>query len=193
MTTLRRPIILVFALVLALALAVTVSAQGATKRVALVIQFPNRSYTEIVTVPVTATTADALKEAAIPVGIAQLPFGPGLCNIDGVGNPVDDCFADPAHFWAYFHLNGAQWDSALTGIGGYVPADEAVEGFAWSGFDENFNPTVKPPVKTFSQIEAELTPAPPPNEVPEPATIVLLGGGLTALAAYARKRRAAHS
>lgn len=193
MTILRRPIVLISAVVLVLALAVTASAQGSAKRVALVIQFPDRTYTEIVTVPDTATTADVLKEAVIPVGIAQLPFGPGLCNIDGVGNPVDDCFADPAHFWAYFHLDGAQWESALTGIGGYVPANEAVEGFSWSGFDENFNPTVKPPVKTFSQIEAELNPAPPPNEVPEPATIVLLGGGLAALAAYARKRRAARS
>ena len=193
MTTLRRPIVFIFALMLVLALAVTASAQGSTKRVALVIQFPDHSYTEIVTVPETATTADVLKEAVIPVGIAQLPFGPGLCNIDGVGNPVDDCFADPTHYWAYFHLNGSQWENAQTGIGGYVPGDEAVEGFAWSGFDENFNPTVKPPVKTFSQIEAELTPPPPPNEVPEPATILLLGGGLTALTAYARKRRAARS
>ena len=193
MTTLRRPIVLIFAVLLVLGLAATASAQGGTKRVALVIQFPDRSYTEIVTVPDTATTADVLQAAVIPVGIAQLSFGPGLCNINGVGNPVDDCFADPAHFWAYFHLNGAQWDSALTGIGGYVPADKAVEGFAWSGFDANFNPTIKPPVMSFSQIEAEHTPPPPPNEVPEPATILLLGGGLTALAAYARRRGAARS
>lgn len=34
-------------------------------------------------------------------------------------------------------------------------------------------------------------PPPPPNEIPEPATIALLGGGLASLAAYARHRRAA--
>ncbi|MCW5859691.1 MAG: hypothetical protein KIS63_15435, partial [Caldilineales bacterium] len=63
-------------------------AQAASKRVALVIQFPARTYTEIVTVPADATAAQVLDAAVIPVGLAQFPWGPGLCNIDGVGNPA---------------------------------------------------------------------------------------------------------
>ncbi len=185
----RKSILIAFLVALvAISLVATAYAQSATKRVALVIQFPTRTYTEIVTVPDNATAAQVLEAAIIPVGVAQFPWGPGLCNIDGVGNPATtaDCFADPTHYWAYFHLNGNTWAVASTGIGDYKPVDRAVEGFAWSGFDANYNPTVYPPVKTFEQIERE-TP-PPPAEIPEPTTILLMGSGLAGLVAYARRR-----
>ncbi len=79
------------------------------------------------------------------------------------------------------------WASALEGIGAYDPADGAVEGFAWSGFDESFNPTVQPPVYTFAQIE-DMTSSPEPVSIPEPSTILLLAGGAAGLAAYVRMR-----
>ncbi|MDW8269951.1 MAG: hypothetical protein RMN24_12380 [Anaerolineae bacterium] len=137
-----------------LALLTTAALAQETKRVALVIAFPDHTYSEIVTVPADATTADVLEAAIIPVGMVELSWGTAICNIGGVGNPVDDCFADPLHFWAYYHLEDGEWVGSDVGIADFVPADRAVEGFAWSGFDENFNPTVQPPVMTFEQVEA---------------------------------------
>jgi hypothetical protein len=129
-------------------------AQAPGKRVALVVKFPDYVYAEIVTVPVEATTADVLEAAVIPVGMREFTWGKAVCSIGGVGNPLDDCFADPNHFWAYYHLVDEAWVFSNVGVSNFVPADEAVEGFAWSGFDENFNPTVQPPVMTFAQVEA---------------------------------------
>lgn len=148
----RRFLAPLLTLVLLALVAVSALAQE-TKRVALVIEFPDYTYSEIVTVPADATTADVLEAAVIPVGMADLGWGIAVCNIGGVGNPVDDCFADPAHFWAYYHLEGDAWVGSQVGVSNFVPADQAVEGFAWSGFDENFNPTVQPPVMTFQQVE----------------------------------------
>jgi hypothetical protein len=183
----RLVVILLLALALAIVLVPAVfAADATTKQVGLVIAFPDgKTHLEIVSVPVAATTFDVLEAADINLITGN---GPTLCSINKVGCPATDCFCDSAHFWAYYHLNAAsRWEIAPQGIGGYKPLDGAVEGFAWSGFDANFMPTIQPPAYTFAQIVAETAPQPVP--VPEPATLLLLGSGLAGVAVYARARK----
>lgn len=154
----RHPRIFALAAALVLLLAVAVSAQSGDKQVGIVIQFPDALHTEIVTAPADANTAEVLESATVSAALADMGFGPALCNIDGVGNPVDDCFADPEHFWAFYTLNGDAWEASPVGVGDHVPGDGEVVGFAWSGFDADFNPTVAPPPRTFAQLEGESGP-----------------------------------
>jgi LPXTG-motif cell wall-anchored protein len=153
-----------------------------TKQVGLVIAFPDGTqHTEIVTVPAVATALDALQAAKITLASTDGGFGPAVCGINNVGCSITNCFCDAAHFWAYYHLNPAtsQWGAATEGVGTYVPANGSVEGFAWSGFDESYNPTIQPPVYTFDQIVAAPEPATLPKTGANPVTLVLSGlGGL---------------
>ena len=186
-----RRSLFMFALVVVL-LALTATAafaqSGGTKQVGLVVSFPDGTvHTEVVTVPTTATAIDALRAAKLTIATAEGAYGTSLCRINATGCPADNCFCDAQHFWAYYHLNGTAWVSAAEGAGTYVPADRSVEGFAWSGFDAQYNPTDKPPVYTFDQLLAAQT---QPVPIPEPATLLMLGGGIAAVAGYARRLRA---
>ena len=184
----RFVLVMLIVLVLCTLFAGTALAQApTTKQVGLVIAFPDGTeHLEVVTVPATGTTFDVLEAAGIDLVSGA---GPTLCSINKVGCPATNCFCDAAHYWAYFNLDGATstWVASSLGVGSVVLTNGAVVGFAWSGFDEVYNPTVQPPVYTFAQIVAKTTP--PPVSVPEPGTILLLGSGLAGVAAYVRLRK----
>jgi hypothetical protein len=182
----RFTIVSLLALLLALTLAGGALAEGPTKQVGLVIAFSDGSeHTEIVTVPVAATAFQALQAAAVNLVWADFGFGPAICKINADGCPADDCFCRDDRFWAFYELSGTSWVTSQVGAGQVVPADRAVLGFAWSGFDASYNPTVKPPVYTFAELEG----GDEPVAVPEPGTLLLLAGGASGILAYARTRR----
>jgi hypothetical protein len=159
----------------------------ATKQVGLVISFADGStQTKVVTVPSNATALDALKASDLTIETSETQFGPALCKINTSGCPATNCFCDAEHFWAYYHSDGGAWKTAAESAGAYVPADRAVEGFAWSGFDAQFAPNVKPPVYTFDQLLG--TPRTMPSTGYGVATLLLVAGGLAVLAGYALRR-----
>lgn len=101
-----------------------------------------------------ATALDALTASGVELAVAETDFGPAVCAILGVGQPVDNCFGDAeGRYWAFFFLNDAgEWEAAQVGVGGYPISDGQVLGFAWTGSDANYNPLVIPPVVTLAEI-----------------------------------------
>lgn len=188
-TLVRIGLVAAVALLLVGVVGSAVLAQGDTKRVGVVVRYGDGTeHLEIVSVPADATVEGVLLASSLDVEIAQSAWGPGLCKIGPDGCPADDCFC-ALEFWAFWILNeaGPAWEMAPTGIGGHVPTDESVVGFSWTAADANWNPLFEPPVYTFAEIEAANLPA----EIPEPATMLLFGGGLASLAGYMGLRRRA--
>lgn len=156
------------------------------KQVGLVIRWSDGSeHTEIVSVDADATGLDALLASSVEVATYDAGFGMAVCSIGGEGCPANDCFCDAEHFWGYWNLVDGEWVASAVGAANHVPADGAVDGWTWTGFDAEFDPTVEPPLYTYEEIEDMQAPA----EIPEPATLLLLGSGLAGLFAIARARR----
>ncbi len=184
--------LVLFLVLTALTASAALAQGGDTKQVGLVVTFADgKTSTQVVTVPKGASALDALQASKLAVVTAQSAQGPSLCKINDTGCPTDNCFCDQEHFWAYYHLNGNAWAAATEGAGVYVPANGAVEGFAWSGFDANFNPTTQPPVSTFDQLAATQQPASglQPGVVIA-AVLVVLAFAAAGAFLLARRRRA---
>jgi hypothetical protein len=156
-----------------------------SKRVGVVIRWSDGTeHTEIVSIPAAGTGLDALLATSVDVVTYDAGFGIAVCSIEGEGCPGDNCFCDMEHFWGYWNLIEGSWMSSMIGASAHVPADGDVDGWAWTGFDASYNPTVEPPLYSFDEIEA-MQDVP----IPEPATLMLVGSGLAGLVAFARTRR----
>ncbi len=185
-------------LLLAICSGSALAAPADTKHIGLVIGFPDGTeHTEVVTVPVSATTFDVLKAAKIDLVSAISDFGPAVCGINKVGCTADNCFCDKNHFWAYYHLDPATntWQASAQGVGAHVPANAAVEGLVWSAMDANFNPTDQPKVHTFQELSGAASQG-LPKTGSDLLTLVLTAGlslvalGLAARAVSSRRSRA---
>jgi hypothetical protein len=162
-------------IVLAAILVGTAFAQdGNTKRVGVVVAFPEgQPHVQVVTVPSDATTFDVLKASGLTLVTQPGQAGQALCKINETGCAADNCFCDAEHFWAYYHLNGSNWEASQGSVDSYKPANGAVEGFAWSGFDKDYNPTVKPAVYTFEQLQGASSAAGPTSSRVIPILILV--------------------
>jgi hypothetical protein len=157
-----------------------------SKQVGLVIRWSSGTeHTEIVTIPVDGSGLDALLAASVNVDSFDAGWGVSVCAIDGEGCSADDCFCDFEHFWGYWNLVDGAWASSVVGASAHIPAHGDVDGWSWTGFDDAFNPTVEPTLHSFEEIEAMQS----PTDIPEPATLLLMGSGLAGLLALARSRR----
>ena len=187
----RRLIVVLF---LALALATVLvpaafAADPTTKQVGLVVAFPDGTeHLEIVTVPDRGHDIRCARRQPALTCVDR-GLGPRCAGstTSAARQPIASATPPIIGLTITWTPQPANGSLQRMGVGSIVPDNGSVEGFAWSGFDESYNPTVQPPVYTFAQIVAKTTP--PPVSVPEPGTILLLGSGLAGVAAYVRLRK----
>ncbi|MCJ7621650.1 MAG: PEP-CTERM sorting domain-containing protein [Anaerolineae bacterium] len=118
-------------------------------------------------------------------------FGDAVCSVESLGCPATaaDCFCEcpfggeECVLWSYFRWNETDgiWESPFD----LTVQDGDIIAWVWSEWDvDTFEPTVWPSIEDVTlediyamQLEREF--------VPEPGTVLLLGGGLAGLAGYA--------
>ena len=130
------------------------------------------------------------------VQLDETPYsslGVGICRIDGEGCPSTDCFcksyAVPSVYWRYYSLNSVgSWVYRVTGPAGRVVHDGDVDGWSWSGADNDLpatsidaiaqlngvtrTPDAPQPTPTSAPA---VTPGPTAPPTPTAAPIVTLG------------------
>ena len=166
--------------------------------IGVLVEFPNQ---EVLPFCVPVETPSDKVTALLATGLDATTYdfgalGEAVCAIEGVGCPATsaDCLTcectflpdDPCFYWLYFRWNETEgvWDPT------YDPTvqDGDVTAWVWGKLDTNtFEPIDTPSLEevTLAQV-CEMQRA--REFVPEPGTILLLGGGLASLAGYAGLR-----
>lgn len=78
----------------------------------------------------------ALQQSGLEVVTSQSAWGTGVCSIEGVGCPAEDCFCGGDLFWNYGYWDGAAWQGYPTGADvTVISTTGSIEGWRWGEFE----------------------------------------------------------
>jgi len=115
------------------------------------------------------TGYELLNRSRLAVEASVTGSGVTVCNIEGSGCPVDDCFCKckggpDCLYWSYWHVDEDEWRYSQAGAAIYPVTDGAIDGWVWGIGSPNEAPA--PPAITFDQICMPESPAAQPVEQP---------------------------
>jgi len=101
--------------------------------VSVVVQFDDqRSLVRSVDFSEPLTGLAVLQRTGLDITWAETSFGPGVCAIEGIGCPADNCFCDPNRYWGYSYWDGAAWQAYPVGVGqSIISSTGVIEGWRW--------------------------------------------------------------
>jgi hypothetical protein len=114
------------------------AASGAREESALlVVQFDaSRSVARPISLTAPISGLAALQQSGLEVVTAPFAWGTGVCSIEGVGCPAEDCFCGGDLFWNYTFWDGTAWQSHSTGPDvTVISATGSIEGWRWGEFE----------------------------------------------------------
>lgn len=98
---------------------------------------------------------EALRRSDLPVLAGFNAQGGAVCQIDGIGCPVDNCFCQckggqECIYWSYWQLIDEAWNYAQVGATANKVNDRDVEGWSWG--PGSLADAIEPPIVTFEDI-----------------------------------------